>query len=316
LQKYLKIIGAILLIFLTSCTQSEISKNERTNTNNQSVVISFENPQTKQKYEIVNAYKLFSSYRNKVKNKPNNSQLEIYKQEVIDPIYNQCFKNGEYLHMVDSILNTAPTRFTEIQFLSKKIEKEETDQAIKEALIKSSNLLPSKKETIVCIFPSMYPISATMITAGAGKIIVLYNSYYTKETLKVGIAHEYHHSVWTERYLRKNTPSTVLDNLIFEGKAIMFEKVVYPDVEFTPIDPIYNTEDWSKIEPDLEKKDLNRSLEIILGGNGLPRLYGYSEGYKMVNSYLKKNLNLTPEQWTPISAKDIFEKGNYVENYK
>ncbi len=44
----------------------------------------------------------------------------------------------------------------------------------------------------------------------------------------------------------------------------------------------------------------NYKGEIILGGNGLPNRYGYSEGYKMVKSYLDLHPNVTPEEWTAL----------------
>ncbi|MBP3039292.1 hypothetical protein J9303_07265 [Bacillaceae bacterium Marseille-Q3522] len=47
-----------------------------------------------------------------------------------------------------------------------------------------------------------------------------------------------------------------------------------------------------------------------------PYLYGYSEGYKMVKAYLELNPNVTPEEWTEMSAKEIFDKGNYAGKYK
>jgi uncharacterized protein YjaZ len=133
--------------------------------------------------------------------------------------------------------------------------------------------------------------------------------------IKVGVAHEYHHSVWAEKYL-SNHSGSVLDNLIFEGKAVMFEKTVYPILDYTPVDLAYNKDLWSKIEPDLNNQDLNRSLEILFGGKDLPWLYGYSEGYKMVKSYLDLNPNQTPEEWTALSTQEIIEKGKYFENYK
>jgi uncharacterized protein YjaZ len=133
--------------------------------------------------------------------------------------------------------------------------------------------------------------------------------------IKVGVAHEYHHSVWAEKYL-SNHSGSVLDNLIFEGKAVMFEKTVYPILDYTPVDLAYNKDLWSKIEPDLNNQDLNRSLEILFGGKDLPRLYGYSEGYKMIKSYLDLNPNQTPVEWTALSTQEIIEKGKYFENYK
>lgn len=266
--------------------------------------------------KIVNAHKLYNHFVDKLEKDNDTSRLTVYKEEVIQPVYNDCFKNGEYLHMVDSVLNKAPDNLTEIQSINEQIDEEKTNAAIKEALLKSSDLLPSKKETTVCVFPTESDNSAVMVTAGAGKIIVLYNKYYTDEKIRAGIAHEYHHSVWTEKHLQKDMSFTVLDNLIFEGKAVMFEKLVYPDLILTPVNPSYNKNYWSKVEEDLEKYDGKRSLEIIMGGKELPKLYGYSEGYKMVKTYLELHQDATPEEWTALSAEEIFTEGGYLKNYQ
>jgi Predicted Zn-dependent protease (DUF2268) len=270
----------------------------------------------------VNAYKLYHNYLDGVKKDPDAPYLDIYQEEVIDPIYSDCFEDGEFLHMADPILNAdpnhlnvSPTHLTEIQNLIDKIDNQQPEKTIKEALIKSSDLLPSEKETTVCVLPSTNKY-AEMITVGTGKIEVLYNWQYTEDTLRAGLAHEYHHSIWAEKHLDRAKQSSVLDNLIFEGKAVMFEKNVYPDIDFTPIDPSYDKKLWSKIEPDLHSYDFNRSREILMGGKDLPWLYGYSEGYKMVKSYLELNPNAAPAEWTGVSPQDIFEKGNYVENYQ
>ncbi|MGF9975275.1 DUF2268 domain-containing putative Zn-dependent protease [Viridibacillus arvi] len=322
-MNYLKIVAVFVLIItfltLTSCIQTEKSKSELSDSNEKqdidSIVLSFEHPQTNQKYKIVNAYKLYQNYIDKVESNPKHSQLEIYNEEVIKPVYSDCFENGEYPYMADPVINVDPNRLSENQKLSEKIDREETEKIIKEALLKSSDLITSENETTVCVFPSTN-VNASMVTVGAGKIIVLYNKYFNDAVLRAGVAHEYHHSVWTEKYLRKDVPFSVLDNLIFEGKAVKFEKSVYPEIVSTPVDLTYNKIYWSKIALDLQKNDLNRSLEIILGGNGLPLYYGYSEGYKMVKSYLDLNPNVTPEEWTALSSKELFEKGNYLENYK
>lgn len=280
------------------------------------ITYSMKHPQTDQTYKVVHAYKLYDRFIEKVKNTPREQQFELYKSEIIEPLYDDCFKGGEYLHMADSLLNKTPYNFTGLKDVSDMIDKDATNKVIKEALILSSDLLPAKKKTTVCIFPNTGNIRSSMITVGSGKIIVLYNQFYTNEMIKGGIAHEYHHSVWTEKHLRGQKSVTVLDNLIFEGKAVMFEKVAYPDITFTPVDPTSNKEYWDKVEPDLAKMDLDRSLQIIMGGNNLPFLYGYSEGYKMVNAYLEKYPDTKPSEWTGLSVKDIFEKGEYKKNYE
>ncbi|MBY0121622.1 Zn-dependent protease [Bacillus sp. S/N-304-OC-R1] len=310
----------VILLLLVACSQREIDNNKPmekgTQIDDDSIIMVFEHPDTKEKFKIVKAYKLFNNFISKAEDISDKSSLELYKKDVIEPIYNDCFANGEHLHMANSILHTAPDNLNDIKRLTEKIESKETTKIIKEALLKSSEILPYEKETTVCVFPFTNQNFGSMVTVGSGKITVLYNKYYTDEVLRAGIAHEYHHSYWTENHLTKNMSFSVLDNLIFEGKAVTFEKLVYPDIDFTPIYSSFNTGYWSQIEPDLIKHNLQRSLEILLGGNGLPRNYGYSEGYKMVQSYLDLNPDITPKEWTGLSAKEIYEEGNYLKNYR
>lgn len=329
LKNYLKIVVVFILIItcltLTSCTQTEkgeIQLHEKEQiTDYKEIVFSFEHPQTRQKYKIIHVNQLFYPYIEKVKDNPNLSTsetLELYNKEIIQPIYQDCFENGEFLHMAETLLNTVPKGLTEIEVVSEEMEtrKAEINQLIKESLLKSADLLPSQGDVAVCVIPSSTDMKFSVTTVGAGKIIIPYNLNYTDDFIKEAVAHEYHHSVWAEKYFSKSHWFSVLDNLVFEGKAVMFEKSVYPDLDLIPMDLTYNKELWSQIEPDLNKYDLKRSLEILHGGKGLPNYYGYSEGYKMIKSYLDWNPDKTPEEWTALSSKEIFEKGKYLENYK
>ena len=309
---------------LTSCTQTEKGENQLHEkeqiTDDKEIVFSFEHPQTRQKYKIIHVNQLFFPYIEKVKDNPNLSTsetLELYNKEIIQPIYQDCFENGEYLHMAETLLNTVPKGLTEIQVVSEKMEtrKAEINQLIQESLLKSADLLPSQSNVAVCVFPSSTN-NRTPFTVGAGKIIIPLNLNVLGDSIKSIVAHEYHHSVWAEKYFSKDDWSSILDDIVFEGKAVMFEKSVYPDYSYTPIYLTYNKELWSKVEPDLNNYDLKRALEILHGGKGLPTAYGYSEGYKMVKSYLDLHPNVTPEEWTALSSKEIFEKGNYLQHYK
>ncbi|MFL8937424.1 hypothetical protein ACKA06_11555 [Rossellomorea oryzaecorticis] len=198
----------ICLLMTTACENTdkadigEVSRKIKY----ESTITTFEHPETKQKYKIVNAYKLYQNYLDEVKKDPDAPYLDIYQEEVIDPIYSDCFEDGEFLHMADPILNAdpnhlnvSPTHLTEIQNLIDKIDNQQPEKTIKEALIKSSDILPSEKETTVCVLPSTNKY-AEMITVGTGKIEVLYNWQYTEDTLRAGLAHEYHHSIWAEKH--------------------------------------------------------------------------------------------------------------------
>lgn len=305
------IVLMMLCFMLSACAQTEKPSHEKPDV--ESITVSFEHPETKQPFKIIHAYELFQNYTEKVESDPDRSPLDVYREEVIDPVYSACFENGEYINMAETVLNITPKQLKENQLLSEKIDREATEKSIKEGLFKSSEFLPTNNETTVCVFPAT-DVNANMVTIGAGKITALYNKYYTDESIRAIIAHEYYHSVATEN--RPRGEDKVLDHLIFEGRAVMFEKLVYPDLNFTRVDLDYNKVYWADVAADLDKPDLNRALDIIRGGNDLPYQYGYSEGYKMVKSYLDLHPNVSIEEWTALSPKEIFEKGNYLENYQ
>lgn len=163
-------------MFLISCEKKDTNAPfSSPDTNIDNLVVSFEHPDTAQKFKIIKAYKLFNNYINKLESNPEASAIEIYQKEIIEPIYNDCFAEAEYIHMADSKLKEAPTNLSEIMELNEKIDNGETDKIIKEALIKSSNILPIEKETTVCVFPETNQNSALMVTVGSGKILVLFN---------------------------------------------------------------------------------------------------------------------------------------------
>lgn len=312
--RFSKIMLMLTILFtLAACSEEEKSSKEKQV--EEKIAYSFEHPETKQKYKVVHAYKLYTSLIDQLE-KNQEDAGEVYQNKIIKKVYNTCFEGGEYLHMVDNLLKWSPENSDSIKKVLNEIDEEKTNVAIKDALLKSSDFLPSEEETAVCVFPSHPGNENTMVAAGAGKIIVFYNEFYTEDMIRAGIAHEYHHSIWTEQHLEKYISFSVLDNLIFEGKAVMFEKLVYPNITFSQVDPSFNKTFWAKVEGDLDTYDLNRSLEILMGGQALPRHYGYSEGYKMVDSYLKLHPDTTPEEWTALSAEEIFQEGQYLKNYQ
>ncbi|WP_345239391.1 hypothetical protein [Pontibacillus salipaludis] len=95
---------ALTLLFLCACSQTNEGeavaggKEE----GKDSLVLSFENPQTNQEFKIVRADKLFEGLREKIENNTERSELDVYKEVVIDPVYQDCFANAEYPYMADS----------------------------------------------------------------------------------------------------------------------------------------------------------------------------------------------------------------------
>ena len=316
-KPYVKGIALFALLstsqLLAACTETEEAEPDQPDL--ESITTSFEHPETQQEFRIINAYELYQNYADEMERNPDQSQLEVYEQQVIDPIYSDCFEGGEYVHLADLAIDVRPDNLVKNLALSEKIDRRATEISIKEALFKASNFLPAENETTVCVLPAS-GASVGGINIGIGKIVLLYHEHFNDQAIRPLIAHEYHHNVWTEKYINNHAYFTVLDNLIFEGKAVMFEKVLYPNIDFTPVDVTYNQVHWSTIEDDLGKANTNRSLEILRGGNDLPNSYGYSEGYKMVKSYLDLHPGLKPVEWTALGSKEIFDGGKYLENYK
>lgn len=303
-------IVTLIILLIVACSKQN---------NNYSLdfdMISENHPDTNQQYSIINTFDLYDSYfKRSFDNLEQEKINQIYRDEIIGPVYESCFADGEYIYMAEFLLENAPTNKSELLKVIKETNTENLHNNIFEALIKSSNHLSTNEQTTVCVFPNTDQDVPVMITTGAGIIIVLYNNEYSEELIKVSLAHEYHHSIWTERYIENAQTATILDNIVFEGKAVMFEEIVYPGNTLSPVSPSYILSFWEMIETDLDKTDLDRTLEILYGDGKLPYLYGYSEGYKIVKSYLDKNPNLTLEEWLSTDAQVIFEQGEYLSNY-
>ncbi|MFD1851813.1 DUF2268 domain-containing putative Zn-dependent protease [Oceanobacillus bengalensis] len=316
-----------LLLLMGSCAENaETNSQDDTNKTEESgdtpesdrLTFSFNHPETEQTFKIIHAYKLYENYEERELNNPDENDLELYKQEVIEPIYDDCFSGSAFPYSEEEISTLAESanKFEFIQGIADKIDSEKVNRLIEDALIRSTNLLSSDTNKTVCIFPATSLIQSSMMeTLGPENIIVYHDGLLNGDILQAGIAHEYQHSVMFERTFNRFAELTVLDYIIDEGKAVMFEKMLYPESNFTTVNYSYNNAYWSKVEPYLYKVDYTRASEILFGGNGLPEYYGYSEGYKIVKSFLELNPDVTVEQWTNLTAKKIYEEGRYVDNY-
>jgi len=307
----------LLLIFiLSACKQTEQShENTILENEQQNITYSFKNPNSGQEFTIIHAYLLYENYFATVKDNPDESPYKLYKQEIIKTIYEVCFEDAE---IPVNALEWTPKEsdFDSIENQIGLMNKDHLNEVFEESLVKSSDILSSDKKTTVCIFPKNEKAPSDMIAIGSGKIIVFYNKF--DKTYKSGMSHEYHHSVWFRKNYTENDFLTGLNRLIVEGKAMMFETLVYPQLNSTYyVDERFNKEYWSKIEPYLESVSTREIDEMMIGGsNGIPSGYGYSEGYKMFRSYLNMHPNMTVEEWTSKSSEEIFVEGNYKANYE
>ncbi|WMM24467.1 DUF2268 domain-containing putative Zn-dependent protease [Tissierella sp. MB52-C2] len=196
-------------------------------------------------------------------------------------------------------------------------------QIAKEALDKCDDVLFSGGTTvyIMSFDPNniYFPIGPVEgITSTNGKILVEVNPMIGDwETLFPHIiAHEYHHSVSMDK--DKERVFTMLDALLFEGRADLFANIVYPDLEtsWTSLLPIIREKEiWNKIKENLNSVDYKYQREIMFGGvKGIPTNCGYKIGYNIMQEFIKNNPDVSVEEWTGMKAEEIFEKSGYEES--
>src|SRR5690606_38347866 len=103
---------------------------------------------------------------------------DLYVSKIIEPVYQTCFEGGEFAYDF-SVVTDAPSDFAKIQEVIDQMDFEHISSLIEEALVKSSDFLPSENETIVCVFPVVDGDNeAAMFVPGTGKIIVPYGEYF------------------------------------------------------------------------------------------------------------------------------------------
>lgn len=321
------LLSLFLISVLSACQQpappiEPEQSHEQLNTEDKQprLSYSFSNPDSGQEFTILHAYSLYENFFEAVEKNPKVSPYDLYDDEVIQPVYEACFKDAELIDATFAVaLQWTPPKseYDNLKGLIGRMNTDQLNQVFEESLLKSSDMLPADKETTVCIFPENEDYPSEMITFGSNEILVFYNKY--DKYYKPGMAHEYHHSVWLGKHVKEDEYLTVFDHLALEGQAVMFESLVYPELNATQyaVDESFNNEYWNQIESYFDSISGYDIHDLIQGGaNGLPEGYGYSEGYKIIRSYLELHPDMTVEEWTSKDPIEIFEDGNYMANYQ
>jgi len=133
--------------------------------------------------------------------------------------------------------------------------------------------------------------------------------------LPFSIAHQYQHAYsWTKMNLGALLAMNLMDRIVAEGKADWYAHVLYPDVKM-PWDTALSDEglqyQWSRIKAEMRSEDYYQIQGIMFGSDNYPEFTGYSVGFDLVQSALKKNAALTPEQWSNESPALILEMSEY-----
>lgn len=277
---------------------------------------------SKPKFKVVLIDKEIKKYIKKARENIHDID-KLYKEIVFDPIWKNFASKGSYSSLVSPLIKMP---IKEIDLLEKEIDlliNENVVQIVENALKKCNENL-SGIDTTVYILPAYpsndfiknYMNGVYAFTIGKGKILFQINplSLKWKGDVPYTVAHEYHHSIWTINNF-KWYGFNLLELIVFEGKADSFANILYPNFKANWNFALTNDEEqiiWNKIRTNLKNRNPNFHNKVLYGYyDEFPLWSGYTIGYNIVQEFLKNNINISIEQWTNLSAKEILSKSNY-----
>ena len=156
----------------------------------------------------------------------------------------------------------------------------------------------------------------TAVTAGSKQILMTIDTSVRtwKEILKYAVAHEFNHSYWTKLNFSKSAHLTLLDYLVFEGRADSYAHLIYPDIQCPWTNALMANDEadlWNKIKPNLQSEDGTMMRGVMFGSADYPMWGGYTLGYHIVQSALKNHPELKPEEWASMAPEKILEMSDY-----
>lgn len=280
---------------------------------------------TRPEFKTVVMYDAFAEFISKSKERKNDTAV-FYKELILDPVYENFVDGGEYAILADRYIGRTIKDHDDLAFKLGLFKDKNVEMIVNDAISKS-NLNLAGINTTVYIFPSVGdyeqmtdPLGGVAgVTIGQGKIVILVDPTVNnwEPLLSYVIAHEYHHSIWTSIQLEDNS-FTLLDYLVFEGRADSFANIVYPEVVVPWTSSLELNDEktiWKLIDDQLSKVN-SEVLNRVMFGDGMdyPKWSGYTIGYHIVQKYLEKNPELDVATWTNMNSSDILEKSGYVKS--
>lgn len=275
-----------------------------------------------QEFTIIPGYEGMASYVEAAKSDPDADLEELYREYVVDPYWEECAAGGEYRILAERAIANPIEDIDDLAKNVTTIAETEIEQIVVEALEKSADVLPGP-HTTVCIYASDPQLSwgrmrgVRGFTAGTGKIwIQLSPEKDWLEWIPYTVAHEYHHSVWTENHFKWYKKSNLLNYLIFEGRADSFAHYLYPDklASWTTAISIDEEErQWEELRENLEKTEQEQKRDFMFGNRirSIPTWTGYTIGFHIVQLYIENHPNVSIEEWTAMGADELFKESGY-----
>ncbi|MCM3720055.1 DUF2268 domain-containing protein [Fictibacillus phosphorivorans] len=310
----------LFVLLLASCSDGspedksdQKAPSERSNTFTQ-------NDQT---FEIIPLYKEIQEYTGLAKDNPSMNTKKKYKEKVVEPFQKMA---SEKKIDIGSYYSTYFEPTTDIQQLEENTtqllnNQDKINKYIKESLLSSAKLLPGNNKTIFIMpFNPEYTDSiqemegVVAFNLSKDAILVQLVPSFKEIALKYTIAREYNHTI--AREYGDDNSSSLLSPIIYEGKADSFAAKVYPEHNVPWIKPLAAEKEKIVIDEIRENND-SFDMHIYNGlfdgdpSKGIPRWSNYKIGYKITQSFIKNNPDVSIDEWTKLDYNEILKGSDY-----
>jgi uncharacterized protein YjaZ len=271
---------------------------------------------------VVTVYEGMAAYLDKLAETPTANRQDLWQREVVTPYWTSCAEGGEYIDYAPSFA-APPENLEALRASVAALRASPIEQMVRTSIEKAAALLPTPTMT-VCLFAAdpgrpnildMHGVSG--FTAGAGKIwLLLLPVGDWKDWITYGVAHEYHHSVWTRYHNQRDPIEDMADYLVFEGRADSFARLVEPQrvAPWTSaLTPSQERAAWRTIRRHLGSTSAQQMQGLMFGGaEGTPHWSGYTIGFAIVQSYIEAFPDTDVEKWSEIEAAEIVRSSPYT----
>jgi len=269
---------------------------------------------------VLPAYSTILQYVEAVRADPATDLARLYHEHVVAPYWQQV-AGGEYEEWVAQYAFGRSSALSALADAATQLGSLGVEARVEAAIQQAALTLPSRATT-VCILlldpndtvgrDQMHGVTGYCL--GAGRIVVHINPAGADwpTWLAYTLTHEYHHSVWTERYYQ---PFDLAARLIFEGRADAFARLHYPRLTApwtAALTPAQARQHWRAVKGMLASTDPSVFDQVIFGGrDGLPKWTGYAIGYAIVHTFLERYPQVTVEEWTALDPHELIAASEY-----
>lgn len=280
-------------------------------------------PAASPKLTIVTAFERQMAYVTAARSAAVGQRGTLWKSLVEDPIDKACAMGGEYAALGASTLTRPAADLDGLEAEIAALRQADLSRVIGDAFDRANAQLTGPDTTIcvVAAYPAATAITTDMhgvsaVTTGAGKIwLTVHPGGNWLEWLAFSVAHEHHHSAWTQKYFRmRGRRADLLDYLVFEGRAEWFAHTIYPSVDAPWAHALEGDalrSVWRLVEPRLGATDPDLKHTVMFGGGDIPHWAGYAIGYAIMERYCLRHPQVSVADWTALAPERLLADSGF-----